>query len=156
MYRRGPISRDLASLVARSILASLDKAEAYPTPGDHPLGALRHDLGTIATAPENTREVRGKLHASMIEGVSLFLAHAVDHIRALANDMRRARVPPWPPPPQSRAVRDSPAGVCPLLPPASRTKPRLCRTAALWLDESQPARAAASTFGAEHAVGVAD
>src|SRR5260370_20059284 len=107
MYRRGRISRDLASLVARSILASLDKAEAYPTPGDHPLGALRHDLGTIATAPENTREVRGKLHASMIEGVSLFLAHAVDHIRALANDMLRDPVPIWSPLTLSRAVRFS-------------------------------------------------
>jgi len=150
------MSRDLAGLVARSILASLDKAEAYPTPGDHPSGALRHDLGTIATAPENTREVRGKLHASMIEGVSLFLAHAVDHIHALANDMLRDPVPTWSPLTLSRPVQESTVWMCHLLTPSSSTETRLCRTAALWLDDSQPARAAASTFGAEHAAGVAD
>src|SRR5260370_23382416 len=107
MYRRAPMARDLAILVARSILASLDKAEAYLTLGDHPSGVLRHDLGAIATAPENTREVRGKLHASMIEGVNLFLAHAVDHIRALANDMLRDPVPIWSPLTLSRPVRFS-------------------------------------------------
>jgi hypothetical protein len=30
MFRRAPMSRDLANLIARSILASLDHANSYP------------------------------------------------------------------------------------------------------------------------------
>ena len=36
------------------------------------------------------------------------------------------------------------------------TETRLCRIAALWLDDSQPARATALTFGTEHGAGVAE
>lgn len=45
--------------------------------------------------------------------------------------------------------------MCHLLAPAISTETRLCRVAALWLDESPRARAAASTFGTEHAADVA-
>jgi hypothetical protein len=51
----------------------------------------------IAAAPENLREVRASLYATVIDTVAMFLAHAVDHIRALAKDMHRDPVPIWSP-----------------------------------------------------------
>lgn len=94
MYRRAPMSRDLGSLVARSILTSLDHAENYPKL-DGPSGAFKRDLDAIADAPEDARQVRARLHGTLVSTVGVFLAHAVDHIRALANDMLRDPLAIW-------------------------------------------------------------
>jgi len=156
VYRRTQMPRDLASLIARSILASLDHAESYPPPGDSPSGAFARDLGAIKEAPEAAREVRSTLHATLVDTVRMFLAHAIDHTRALANDMQRDPVPVWSPLTLSRAVQESTVWMYHLLDPSISTETRLYRTAALRLDDSYPARAAASTFGAEHAADVAE
>jgi hypothetical protein len=86
----------------------------------------------------------------MLSGVRMFLAHANDHIRSLANDMLRDPLPVWSPLTLCRGVQESTVWTCHLLDPAISTECRLCRVAALWLDDTQPARAAALTFGAEH------
>lgn len=86
----------------------------------------------------------------------MFLAHAIDHIRALANDMPRDPLPIWSPLTLCRAVQHSTVWMVHLLDPAISTDSRLCRLAALWIDDSQPARTSALTFGAEHAAGVDD
>jgi hypothetical protein len=153
MYRRAPMSRDLASLVARSILTSLDHAESYPEPYG-PSGAFKRDLDAIADAPEDARRVRDRLHGTLVSVVETFLAHAVDHIRALANDMLRDPLPIWSPLTLCRAVQESTVWMVHLLDPAISTDTRLCRLAALWIDDSQPARTSAMTFGAEYAAGV--
>jgi hypothetical protein len=153
MYRRAPMSRDLASLVARSILTSLDHAESYPEL-DGPSGAFKRDLDAIADAPEDARRVRDRLHSTLVSVVEMFLAHAIDHIRALANDMLRDPLPIWSPLTLCRAVQESTVWMVHLLDPAISTDTRLCRLAALWIDDSQPARTSAMTFGAEHAAGV--
>ncbi len=153
MYRRAPMSRDLASLVARSILTSLDHAESYPK-ADGPSGAFKRDLDAIADAPEDAREVRDRLHGTLVSTVGMFLAHATDHIRALANDMLREPLPIWSPLTLCRAVQESTVWMVRLLDPAISTNIRLCRSAALWIDDSQPARTSAMTFGAEHAASV--
>jgi hypothetical protein len=150
------MSRDLADLIARSILQSLERAEAYPAVPGRPLGAFRRDFDAIAAAPEETRDVRGGLQATLVDTVGLFLAHATDHIRAIANDMGREPMPIWSPLTACRAVQESTVWMCHLLDPSISTETRLCRTASLWLDDSQPARAAASTVGGEHAAEVAD
>jgi hypothetical protein len=46
--------------------------------------------------------------------------------------------------------------MCHLLEPTISTEERLCREAALWLDDTQYAATAAATFGDEHAQGVRD
>ena len=153
MYRRAPMSRDLASLVARSILTSLDHAENYPKL-DGPSGAFKRDLDAIADAPEDARQVRARLHGTLVSTVGVFLAHAVDHIRALANDMLRDPLAIWSPLTLCRAVQESTVWMVYLLDPAISTDTRLCRLGALWIDDSQPARTSAMTFGAEHAAGV--
>jgi hypothetical protein len=148
------MSRELADVVGRSILATLDLAEKYPTPESNPKGAFGRDLEAIATAPAGSAEVRGRLHAILIDTVGMFLAHAIDHTRALANDMNREPVPVWSPLTLCRAVQESTVWMCHLLDPPASTETRLCRIAALWIDDSQPARTAASTFGSEHAADV--
>lgn len=153
---RAPISRELAQLFADSIKASLDRAESYPRLTDRPSGVFGRDLVAIAAAPADVREVREKLHATMLDGVKMFLAHAIDHIRSLANDMLRDPMPVRSPLTLCRGVQESTVWMCHLLDPAISTDVRLCRTAALWLDDSQPARAAALTFGAEQGAGVDD
>jgi hypothetical protein len=153
MYRRAPMSRDLASLVARSILASLDHAESYPEL-DGPSGVFKRDLDAIAEVPEDARRVRDRLHGTLVSVVEMFLAHAIDQTRALANDMLRDPLPIWSPLTICRAVQESTVWMVHLLDPAISTDTRLCRLAALWIDDSQPARTAAMTFGAEHATGV--
>jgi hypothetical protein len=153
MYRRAPMSRDLASLVARSILASLGHVESYPKLAG-PSGAFKRDLNAIAGAPEDAREVRDRLHGTLVSTVEMFLAHSVDHIRALANDMLRDPLPIWSPLTLCRAVQESTVWMVYLLDPAISTDTRLCRLAALWIDDSQPARTSAMTFGPEHAAGV--
>jgi hypothetical protein len=150
------MSRDLASLIARSVLACLDHAESYPPPGSSPSGAFARDLAAIAAVPETAREVRSNLHATLTDAIRMFLAHAIDHTRALANDMERDPVPVWSPLTLSRAVQESTVWMCHVLDPAISTDTRLCRAAALWLDDSQPARTAAATFGAGHAADVAE
>jgi hypothetical protein len=155
MFRRAQMSRDLADLIQRSILASVDHAESYPMPSG-PSGAFKRDLDVIADAPADVREVRDRLHATLISTVGVFLAHALDHIRALANDMLRDPIPIWSPLTLCRAVQESTVWMCHLLDPSIGTDTRLCRLAATWLDDSQPARTAASTFGAEHAAGVVE
>ena len=70
--------------------------------------------------------------------------------------MLRDPMPIWSPLTLCRAVQESAVWMCHLLDPSINTDTRLCRLAALWLDDSQPARTAASTFGPEHAAGVDD
>src|SRR5579863_802610 len=120
MYRRGPMSRDLASLVARSILISLVYAESYPKL-DGPSGAFKRDLDAIAAAPEDARQVRDRLHGTLVSTVGMFLAHAIDHIRALANDMLRDPLPIWSPLTFCRAVQESTVWMVHLLDPAIGT-----------------------------------
>jgi hypothetical protein len=154
MYRRSPMSRDLASLIRSSILASLDHAESYPRPEGRPGGVFGHDLGVIAAAPTDARKVRSNLHATVVATVETFLTHALDHSRALANDMLRDPMPIWSPLTLCRTVQESTVWMCHLLDAEISAETRLCRLAALWLDDSQPARTAAMTFGAEHAANV--
>jgi hypothetical protein len=155
MYRRAAMPRDLASLAARSILASLDHAESYPELNG-PSGAFQRDLEAIAEAPEGARQVRARLHSTLVSTVGMFLAHANDHIRALANDMLRDPLPIWSPLTLCRAVQESTVWMVRLLDPAVSADTRLCRLAALWIDDSQPARTAAMTFGAENGAEVDD
>ena len=60
------------------------------------------------------------------------LTHCIDHIRALANDM----LPIWSPLSLCWAVQESTAWMVYLLDPAISTDTRLCRLAALWIDEA--------------------
>jgi hypothetical protein len=155
MVRRAPMTRELADLIGRSVLASLEYAESYPKPSGRPSGTFAQDLTAIdAVSPESACEVRGKLHATVVEIISMLLAHATDHIRALAHDMQRDPVPVWSPLTLCRSVLESTVWMCHLLDPEISTDTRLCRIAALWLDDTQPARTAAATFGSEHAAGV--
>jgi hypothetical protein len=90
------MSRDLAGLVARSILASADVAEGCPELVA-PSGSFKRDLDAIADAQPEAREVRGRLHGTLASTVEMFLGHAIDYVRSLANDMLRDPLPIWSP-----------------------------------------------------------
>src|ERR1700751_2126004 len=80
IVRRAPMTRELADLIGRSVLVGLEYAESYPNPSGRPSGTFAHDLTAIdAVSSESAREVRGKLHATIIEIISMLLAHATDH-----------------------------------------------------------------------------
>lgn len=155
MRQRAPMSRQLANLIARSTRDCLTHADAFNVPpGYVPAGAFRIDLDAVNTAPVKAREVRSNLLATMNEAVGMFLAHAVDHVRALENDLQRDPMPIWSMLTLCRAVQESTVWMCHLLDPLINTNQRLCRIAAQWVDESRLARASAATFGAEHAAEV--
>lgn len=155
MRQRAPMSRELADLIARSIGDSLTHADAFNFPtGYVPAGAFRRDLEAVDAAPAKARDVRSNLLATMCEAVGMYLAHAIDHVRALENDLRRDPVPIWSTLTLCLAVQESTVWMSHLLDPSISTAQRLCRVAAQWFDDSRLARASAATFGAEHAADV--
>lgn len=66
-------------------------------------------------------------------------------------DLQREPVPIWSQLTLARAVLESTALMCHLLDPSVSTEVRICRQAALWLDDSRNAINAAATFGQDEA-----
>jgi len=158
MYERGPLSRELADIIARSIAQCITQADAFTlaTETYQPAGMFASDLQAINELDGEHKRVRDGLHATIISTVGMILAHALDHIRSLHGDLQRDPVPIWSPLTLSRAVLESTVLMCHLLEPTIGTEERLCREAALWLDDTQYAATAAATFGDDHTQSVRD
>lgn len=139
MYEQGPLSRDLAQLIAVSLATYLAQADSFESAeiSQQPAGVLKEDLAATSVMSPDVRDVRGRLLATGLDTVLLVQGHMVDHIRSLEQDLRRDPVPIWSTLTLARAVLESTALLCHLLDTSVSTEARLCRVAAQWLADTQ-------------------
>jgi hypothetical protein len=158
MYQRSPLSQELAQILGHALKDAVAIADAFPTSvGSYsPAGPFGMDRDAIQHLEGDRRRVWEGLQATTIKTAGMLLAHSLDHTRALVADLDREPLPVWSQLTLARAVVESTVLICHLLDPSVSTEVRICRQAALWLDDSRYALSAAATFGDGQAADVRD
>jgi hypothetical protein len=147
------MSKEFALLISRTLASCASLADSFQVPGEGylPAGSFGADRAAIQRLDGRQKQVWEKLHATTATTAGMLLAHALDHVRGMCWDLQRQPVPIWSQLTLARAVLESTVLMCHLLDPSVSTEVRICRQAALWLDDSRNFRNAAATFGKDQA-----
>lgn len=122
-------------------------ANAFPDEIGGPDTPFKREAAAFDALPEPTREARRSMHAMILDLGSLSWSNALDHVRALEQDVVMQPPPVWSPLTLSRAVMENCLFFHYLLDPGISGAKRLARCAGLWRTDVDHMEKAARAFG---------
>ncbi|MDX3712744.1 hypothetical protein PV733_28155 [Streptomyces europaeiscabiei] len=143
-----PISEPFARAAAQ-VLKDLRElaAGAFPEEVGGPDAPFRRDAAAFDAQSEPTREARRSMHGMIFDLAQLSWSNALDHVRALEQDVVMQPPPVWSPLTLSRAVMENCLFLHYLIDPDITGAKRLARCAGLWRTDVEHMEKAAKAFG---------
>lgn len=143
-----PISEPFARAAAK-VLKDLRElaANAFPDEIGGPDSPFRREAAAFDALPEPTREARRSMHAMILDLAPLSWSNALDHVRALEQDVLMQPPPVWSPLTLSRAVMENCLFLHYLIDSEISGEKRLARCAGLWRTDVEHMEKAARAFG---------
>ncbi|MFJ6703471.1 MULTISPECIES: hypothetical protein [unclassified Streptomyces] len=143
-----PVSEPFAQAAAAALkdLREL-AANAFPDEVGGPDAPFRRDAAAIDAQPEPIREARRSMLGMIFDLAQLSWSNALDHVRALEQDVVMQPPPVWSPLTLSRAVMENCLFLHYLIDPDISTAKRLARCAGLWRTDVEHMEKAAKAFG---------
>ncbi|MFJ4517467.1 hypothetical protein [Streptomyces sp. NPDC088816] len=128
----------------------------FPEGVGGPESPFRRDAAAFDALPEPTREARRSMQGMIFEIVQLAWANALDHIRALEQDLVMQPPPVWSPLTLSRVVMENCLFLHYLIEPGVPVTKRLARCAGLWRTDIDHMEKTARAFGQEQEAQIAE
>ncbi|MFD8685359.1 hypothetical protein [Streptomyces sp. NPDC059651] len=151
-----PISEPFARAAAKVLKDLRELAtDAFPDETGGPDSPFRREAAAFDALPEPTREARRSMHAMILNLVPLSWSNALDHVRALEQDVLMQPPPVWSPLTLSRAVMENCLFLHYLIDPEISGEKRLARCAGLWRTDVEHMEKTARAFGPAQVAAVA-
>lgn len=143
-----PITEPFAQAAA-AVLKDMRElaANAFPDEIGGPDTPFKREAAAFDALPEPTREARRSMHSMILDVGPLSWSNALDHVRALEQDVVMQPPPVWSPLTLSRAVMENCLFLHYLMDPGISGAKRLARCAGLWRTDVDHMEKAARAFG---------
>jgi hypothetical protein len=143
-----------AAEVLREYWEMVEKSVTHPEPNE--ASPFMAEVAIVNATPDPVGTARGSLHGMLLDIAGMSYDTALDHVRALEQDILRKPPPVWSPLVLARAVLESCLFFEYLFEPSIPGALRLARCAGLWRKDTDHSANLAKVLGPEHEADAAE